>query len=83
MAIDQNVREEMNSVLLDCERVSARRCKAEALLSTDTLIGGAQRAKIHQCGISRNCLTLKSWQCTFLSAVVAADWFRLDGSMET
>ena len=83
MAIDQNVREEMNSVLLDCERVSARRCKAEALLSTDTLIGGAQRPKIHQCGISRNCLTLKSSPIPAVSAVVAADWFRLDGGMET
>ena len=46
-------------------------------------VGGAQRPKIHQCGISRKNLTLNSSQCTFLSAVVAADWLRLDGRMET
>ena len=28
-------------------------------------------------------LTLKSWLCSFLSAVVAADWLQLDGGMET
>ena len=38
---------------------------------------------LHQCGISRKNLTLNSSQCTFLSAVVAADWLRLDGRMET
>ena len=48
-----------------------------------SLVGGGQRPKIHQCGISRNRLTLKSWLCTFLSAVVAADWLQLDGGMET
>ena len=32
--------------------------------------GGRQRPKIHQCGISRNRLTLKSSLCTFLSAVM-------------
>ena len=46
-------------------------------------VGGAQRPKIHQCGISRKNLTLNSSQCTFLSAVVAADWLQLNGSMET
>ena len=45
-------------------------------------LGGGQRPKIHQCGISRKNLTLNSSQCTFLSAVVAADWLRLDGGME-
>ena len=46
-------------------------------------LGGPQRPKIHQCGISRIRLTLKSSLCTFLSAVVAADWLQLDGGMET
>ena len=46
------------------------------------MLGGPQRPKIHQCGISRKNLTLNSSQCTFLSAVVAADWLRLDGGME-
>jgi len=47
-----------------------------------TLLGGAVRTKIHKCGISRDRLTLKSSLCTFLSAVVAADWLQLDGGME-
>ena len=46
-------------------------------------LGGPQRPKIHQCGISRNCLTLKSSHIPAVSAVVAADWLRLDGGMET
>ena len=46
--------------------------------------GGPERPKIHNCGISRNRLTLKSSQhVPPASAVVAADWRRLDGSMET
>ena len=50
---------------------------------TQSELGGAQRPKIHQCGISRNRLTLKSSHIPAVSAVVAADWLRLDGSMET
>ena len=46
-------------------------------------IGGAQRPKIHHCGISRNRLTLKESHIAAVSAVVAADWLRLDGGMET
>ena len=49
----------------------------------ETILGGPQRPKIHQCGISRNRLTLKSSPIPAVSAVVAADWRRLDGSMET
>ena len=40
------------------------------------LIGGKQRPKIHQCGISRNRLTLKSSHVPPASAVVAADWLQ-------
>ena len=46
-------------------------------------LGGRQRPKIQQSGISRNRLTLKSSHVPPASAVVAADWLRLDGSMET
>ena len=46
-------------------------------------VGGPQRHKIHHCGISRNRLTLKSSPIPAVSAVVAADWLRLDGRMET
>ena len=49
----------------------------------DLVVGGGQRPKIHQCGISRNRLTLKSSHIPAVSAVVAADWLRLDGGMET
>ena len=47
------------------------------------LIGGRQRPKIHHGGISGKSLTLKSSHVPPASAVVAADWLRLDGGMET
>ena len=47
------------------------------------LLGGGQRPKIHHCGISRNRVTLKSSPIPAVSAVVAADWLRLDGRIET
>ena len=50
--------------------------------STSVCRGCTARPKIHQCGISRKSLTLNSSLCTFLSAVVAADWLQLDGGME-
>ena len=52
----------------------------------DTRVGdrhGGGRPKIRHCGISRNRLTLKSSHIPAASAVVAADWLRLDGGMET
>ena len=51
--------------------------------ATRVLVGGRQRPKIHHCGISRNRLTMKSSPIPAVSAVVAADWFRLDGGRET
>jgi len=46
-------------------------------------LGGPQRPKIHPCGISRNCLTLKSSHVPPASALVAADWLRLAMGGET
>ena len=57
--------------------------KREGVVFSRPLLGGRQRPKIHQSGISRNRLTLKSSHVPPASAVVAADWLRLDGSMET
>ena len=66
-------------------RCSPRSAASRVTASVEYLpvLGGAQRHKIHHCGISRNRVTLKSSPIPAVSAVVAADWLRLDGGMET
>ena len=50
-------------------------CTSVYYWSTHTsALGGPQRPKIHECGISRNRLTLKSSHIPAVSAVVAVDW---------
>ena len=56
---------------------------ASSPIRKSLVLGGRQRPKIHHCGISRNRLTLKSSHVPPASAVIAADWLRLDGGMET